>query len=186
VIVRAYQVPVGWLRATAGSTRPPSIDTSKPDSVLDALRTADVAEFDAALPASVVTPAQRSTVVDEMLKDVPIPPGFDIEPVAAEAVYTDRVALATAVAVHVSCGWLDEWFIVWETEDATELDTILDALESSHDWPMLADITPEQSGFPEQLGQIVDSLRTGGSVMTGAGPAPITRDTAAQSLGCTW
>lgn len=164
--------------------RVPATNRAELNRIVDGLRVVDAAEFDAALPATVVTPSQRAAVVEEMLEGVPTPPGFDIGPVATDPIYSDRVTLATTVAAEVACGWLDEWFNVWETEDAAELDAILTALEASPGWPMLTDITPQQSGFPDALAQIVDSLRDGGSVMTGAGPAPITRDNAASSLGC--
>jgi len=165
--------------------RIPAIGRDERDRILDAIRPVDQATFDAALPESVIAPSERAAVVAELLEGVPVPADFDADAAVGEAtVSTDRTALATSLASEVACAWLDDWFTVWETGDASDLPTILAALESAPSWPMLDGITAEQSGLPTVLADLVGTLRDGGAVPTGAGPAPITRDAVADMLGC--
>lgn len=167
--------------------RIPANDRAELDALVGAIHPVDLETFDAALPDTVVAPTERADVVTGMLEGVPVPDDFDSTAVVGDqTIYTDRTILATAVASDVACAWLDDWFAVWENQDAIDLETILDALESAPNWPMLQGITPEQSGLPTALTELAGTLRDGGAVQTGAGPAPISRDAVANTLGCDW
>lgn len=167
--------------------RIPADDRAELATIVAAIRPVDNATFAAALPDTVVAPAERDAVIADMLADVPVPADFDPATAAGDLHgYSDRTVLATTVASQVACAWLDDWFTVWETSDAADLETILAALESAPSWPILEGITPQQSGLPATLGELVGTLRDGGAVQTGAGPAPISRDGVANTLECDW
>jgi hypothetical protein len=166
------------LRA-AGTTR------DEFDAVLATVHPVTIEEFDAALPGSVVTPQQRSEVVAEMTADIPLPDGIDTVALVDQQLYSGRVNLATSVAQLAVCGWLDQWFDTKDT-DTGRRDQALEALEASHQWTVLTDLDPRQSGYPSAVWEIVDTLRAGGTVASGGGPIPITRSNAASSLDCSW
>lgn len=167
--------------------RIPAANRAWLDTIVQAIHPVDQATFDAALPDSVVAPTERAAVVAGMLEGVPVPGDFDAEAAVGDhTIYTDRTVLASAVASDVACAWLDDWFTVWENGDATDLETILTALESAPSWPMLQGITEMQSGLPAAIFELVATLRDGGAVQTGAGPAPISRDGVTNMLGCDW
>lgn len=156
------------------------------DAVLATVHAATPEEFAAALPDSVVAPQDRATAVDSMLDGVPLPDGADPAAVRDQAIYSGRDQLATSVGQFAVCAWLDRWFDATAAGDQAAVEQALAALESSHDWPVLTGIDPGRSGYPQQVWETIDTLRDGGTVMSGAGPVPITRPLAAGSLGCTW
>lgn len=155
------------------------------DGILAATHPVTADEFDAALPASVVAPHQRTDVVAAMTADIPLPEGVDTAALANQQLYSGRVNLATSVAQLAVCGWLDQWFATKDT-DSVRRDQALEALESSHHWTVLTELDPRHSGYPSAVWDIIDTLRAGGTVASGGGPTPITPSNAATSLGCSW
>lgn len=168
--------------------RVPSAGQGELDEFVGTIRAVDTETFIAAMPASVVDPSNRGPVVAVMLYDVPLPDDFDRSSLLGNRALppTDRTTLATAIASDVACAWLDDWFEARDQDDPADLERALAALESAPHWPLLQGITPEQNGLPEMLFELVGTLRDGGTVASGAGPIPITRENATDSLGCTW
>ncbi len=63
-----------------------------------------------AMPADVIRPAaEHATVVDEMLKGLPLPPGFDVAALRESGVVRDRYQLGAQVSAAVACGWIAQY-----------------------------------------------------------------------------
>ena len=79
------------------------------EALLAALKRVDVDTWLSAMPASVVKAANRPSVVDEMLADVPLPPGFDRGPLERRSTVSDRYQLGAQVTGAVACAWIARW-----------------------------------------------------------------------------
>jgi hypothetical protein len=106
-------------------------------ALLASVRQVETAEWEAALPQRVVTPAQRAAALDEMLTDVVVPEGFDPR-IIGENLTQDRVELAGTAANRVVCAWLDRFFTA--PEGSPEAAEALDAISSIPSWPVTAEI----------------------------------------------
>lgn len=123
------------------------------DAYLDlvhSLEPTDVETWLAAMPASVVSPADRAATVDEMLRGIPIPPGFDVDALKQGDLASDRYQLGHDVAGAVACEWLDRWTAAAKAGDGAELREARAAMATSPDWPILREMQP-QGGYPESI-----------------------------------
>jgi hypothetical protein len=102
-------------------------------ALLGSVRQVEVAEWEAALPNRVVTPAERPAAIDEILTGVPIPDGFDAR-CCGETLTQDRVELAGTTANRVVCAWLDRFFTA--REGSPEAAAALDAIATIPSWPV--------------------------------------------------
>lgn len=141
--------------------------------VLAALRTVNVDTWLAALPASVVRP--NAEVIDEMLIGVPLPSELDMGSVYGMALIADHYQLVAKVTGTVACAWFDEYFTAVEQGDAAAAKAASDALITSHQWPALLSIVDE-GDWAEALWEYADATLPGGTVSSGRGPVPLTRE----------
>ena len=140
--------------------------------VLAAVHVATVDEFDAALPDSVVAPQERTAVIADMLADVPLPGGVDATVLADQAIYSDRLSLATSVAQ--ARGLRMARSMVHRRRRRPGPPRTKHSTHSSPrtHWALFTDIDPIQSGYPTAMWETIDTLRAGGTVSSGAGPVP--------------
>jgi hypothetical protein len=118
--------------------------------LLDSFEHTDVNTWLSAMPASVVQPSDRSATVDEMLKGIPIPPGFDVSQLKRGDAVLDRYQLGVKVAGGVACVWLDRWTEGLARGDQGEVQQAKDALATSRDWPVLQEMNKE-GDYPEGI-----------------------------------
>jgi hypothetical protein len=126
--------------------------------VLDSLYTAEVETWLAALPPRIVKPIERPAVVDEMLRDVPIPPGVDVKELKGEPSAAGRYHLGAAVTGAVACGWLDQWARAIEGGDAAAADEAVEAMSTSRDWAILQKMD-EQGGWSRTIWEYAEKMR---------------------------
>jgi hypothetical protein len=118
--------------------------------LLDSFEHTDVNTWLAAMPPSVVQPSDRAATVDEMLKGIPLPPGFDVAALKQGDTVSDRYQLGANVAGSVACEWLDRWTEGLANGDRAEVQQAKDALATSHDWPILQEMD-KQGDYPEAI-----------------------------------
>ena len=126
-------------------------------------------------------PRTALVTVQQMLTGVPIPDDFDVSVLVSSATVSDRYQLGAHVTGAVACEWFDRWFTATETGNAAAAQAAADVLISSHGWPILHEMTAE-GDWPRCLWQYADAT-AGGTVITGRGEVPITRELT-QGLGC--
>jgi hypothetical protein len=129
--------------------------------LLDSFEHTDVNTWLSAMPPSVVQPSDRAATVDEMLKGIPLPPGFDAAPLKRGDTVSDRYQLGVKVAGSVACDWLDRWTEGLAKGDQAEVQRAKDALATSHDWPILQEMDKE-GDYPEGIWDFAKD-RLGGS-----------------------
>jgi len=125
-----------------------------------------------ALPESAVTPRGQSAAIDELLKGIPVPPGFTAPAATAET--RDRYQLGAKIAGAVACAWIERW-IDGDQAAAKQLAT-------SRQWPILLEMNAA-GDYPEVVWQYADAVN-GTSTVPG-GKLGLTVDGAYKdALGC--
>jgi hypothetical protein len=132
------------------------------EAVLHSLRRVGVDAWLGAMPPEVLRPAARSAALAQMLRGIPIPPGFDAStlhfrdmPVLAgsastglqsEGVLTDRFMLGKSLTGAVACDWLQRWLSATRTGDDAAAREAVDAMGTAPHWPILLQMVREK-GF---------------------------------------
>lgn len=141
------------------------------------LRGASVDEWLGAMPASIVRPDQSDTVIDEMLVDLPLPPGFDRAQLNTEGMPRDRYQLGARVVAAVACGWIKTWL---EGEAKPRAEAVA-ALKTARSWTVLKELA-KQGMYHEVLFQHVDAVAADG--MIGGGKTLTVGQSYKDALGC--
>ena len=151
-------------------------------AVLAALRPADVDEWLGAMPESAVRPSGRPAAVDEMLADVPLPPGLDLQALrAGTGAVRDRYQLGAEVTGTVTCAWIGRWLDARAAGDGATARGAVAAMATSRDWAVLRAMDAD-GDYPEVLWQLADAMRTNAPVPAGRKMA--VAETYRASLGC--
>jgi hypothetical protein len=115
-------------------------------SVLRSLRPVDVETWLAAMPRGVVVPDTHASVVHDMLRGLPRPPGFDAAALEGETTVADHYQLGVRVASAVACGWVESWLAARRAGDAEAERTAVAAMAGSRHWPLLLRMAREVPG----------------------------------------
>ncbi len=157
------------------------LDTGRRDDyfdALEALRIVDDDAWEAAMPDSGVTPAARGAVVDQILSDIPLPPGFDVAPLRQSNVVTDRTQLAVKVAGSAACTWIDRWLQARNDSDEAAAEEAMSAVGTSRNWQVFKDMQAipatakdwdHHSDYPLQIWQYADAMASGKDFPGGRG-----------------
>jgi hypothetical protein len=120
-----------------------------------------------AMPASVLETADRSTAVDSMVNDIPLPPGMnesELQGLVAQRLkgqnLVSRYNLGAAVTSVVSCNWLDSWVAAKESGDQAAAQRAVDAMATAPHWTIL-DQMKSEGDWPSAITEYGDAIRTG-------------------------
>ena len=147
--------------------------------VLRSLTPVSVDTWLAAMPDNVVQPGDMDATVAEMLKGMPLPPGFDAQPLSRD-LPSERYQVGAQVAGAVACAWLDRWDDAHRDGDAQAERTALEAMQTSKHWPVLLQMNAE-GDYPEVVWELADGIAGRKREFFGGLP---TRTTWTQGLGC--
>jgi hypothetical protein len=127
---------------------------------LASLHRVDADTWLSALPPSVVKAASRDTVVKQMLKGIPLPPGFDASRIPAAGLTKDRYQLGAAVAGTVACTWFQRWSHARASGNRASVRTSIAALATAGDWPIVREMS-KQGGYPQVLEEYAAAMPSG-------------------------
>ena len=144
--------------------------------------TVDETEWQESLPDSFVSGSEQTATAADLLRDVPLPDGFDIDALG-DGTTNSRYQFIAHVSGAVACAWLDQWFTGQETDDLPLQQDAAAALATAKDWSMLTEIA-DQGGWSDEVWQHADAVNGGEGMLTGAGPQPPSREAANSALGC--
>jgi len=111
---------------------------ASPQAIVDVLETiegADPQTWKASLPADAVTAETRFETVEQILVQVPIPPGFDVEALKTKNLPSSRYDLTAKVIGSVECAWIRRWLDA--PPDSTQRPEAVAALGGVASWPAL-------------------------------------------------
>jgi hypothetical protein len=130
------------------------------EAALHSLRPVGVDAWLAAMPAEVLRPAARSAAITQMLRGIPVPPGFDTSALhfrempaspgsdasalQSESALTDRFMLGKSVTGAVACGWLQRWLSATRAGDGAAAQEAVDAMATARHWPVLLQMVREK------------------------------------------
>jgi hypothetical protein len=131
------------------------------ERLLDGLRRVDVDAWLSAMPPSVIKTADRAHVVQEMLGDIDVPPGFDAKALE-DGSLKDRYQLGAEVTGAVACAWIVRWDAARKRGDDAIAAAAVVAMQRSHRWKILHEM---QAGgaYPDVLWQFADAMRGDGT-----------------------
>jgi len=145
------------------------------EAVLHSLRPVGVDAWLSAMPPEVLRPAARSEAIAQMLRGIPVPPGFDASalhframpgpsgsPLQSESALTDRFMLAKSVSGAVACGWLQRWLSATRAGDDVAAQEAVEAMATAPHWPALlrmvrekgyrgSTLPPHGQGWPSEI-----------------------------------
>lgn len=148
------------------------------EALLAALARVDVDRWLSAMPASVVKVGDRAGVVEAMVADIPLPPGFDLAALKAEELARDRYQLGAEVTAAVGCTWIKRWDDARRRGDDARAQQAIAAMASSHHWKVLDQMQAE-GAWPEIFREMADAMRGDGTYFK----RPLT-DAVQEGLGC--
>ena len=140
-------------------------------AAIETVRGATSEEWLATLPAGTVLPDQLDTVIDDVLRGVPIPEGFDVAALRAATAPSSKYNLVARVLGSVTCAWIDQATSQGGTPAGQRASA---ALATARSWPALTEIQG-QGGYADDVWEIADRVVSGDQ-------AAVTN--AAQALGC--
>ncbi len=109
--------------------------------LLAALRRVDTDTWLNALPPSAVKAASHDTVVDEMLRGIPLPPGFDPSQIPSVGLTKNRYQLGVTVTGTVACSWFQRWAEARGSGDSANVRRAIAALATAKDWPIVREMS---------------------------------------------
>lgn len=113
-----------------------------------------------AMPPSVVTGADSSEVVRQMLKGIPLPLGFDAARIQGLKLVHDRYQLGAAVTGTVACMWFATWNHAREDGDRAMVNRAIAAMASAPRWPILREMARE-GGWTQSIIMYAQAMPSG-------------------------
>jgi hypothetical protein len=127
---------------------------------LAALRRVDAEAWLSALPPSVVRAANRGAAVEQMLRGVTLPPGFDASQIPAQGLTKDRYQLGATVTGTVACTWFEHWSRARSAGDRAGVRRAIAALATAKHWPVMRAMS-RQGGYPQVLEEYAAAMPSG-------------------------
>jgi hypothetical protein len=103
----------------------------------------DVDTWLAAMPATVVKPAEQEAEIDRMLAGVTLPDDFDRTTVEPTGLPEDQTQLDDFVIRGAQCAWLDKWWYAQKAEDDTTAKRAAQEVIDAPRWPAVVDQGPK-------------------------------------------
>ncbi|GAB3821283.1 hypothetical protein [Kribbella italica] len=125
-------------------------------SLVAKLKTVDTDTWLGAMPDTIVKQSDAPRVIDEMLADVPVLPGFDRTPFLKVLVLS-RYQFGAKVTEAVACGWFEQWAVAKKAGDKAKMKQATEAIQGSRNWKVLQEM--DKTGrFSEGLWQDGDRM----------------------------
>jgi hypothetical protein len=157
----------------------PGLETFKGE--LASVHEVDVDSWLSAMPTSVVKPASRAEVAQQMLADIPLPPGFDATALGSGDALRDRYQLGAQLTGAVACAWIGQWVAAREAGDNAKVRQAIGAMATSHRWSILQEMRKD-GAYPEAIWQYADAMARNAPL---AGRKPVNvEDSYRDALGC--
>jgi hypothetical protein len=154
------------------------------EAVLGSLRPVSVETWLAAMPASVVGPEDRAAAVEEALRGVPLPPGFDRAALEEEGAVRDQYQFVAHVTGLVACGWVESWLAAKRTGNEKVAAEAVEAMSTWSSWPSLRGEEMER-GWAENIRQAANRIEHG-RLNHGPAGALVNPDGTGYELGPAW
>jgi hypothetical protein len=113
-----------------------------------------------AMPAKVIKAADRGAAVREMLRGIPLPPGFDPAKISNQDLTTSRYEVGVAVGGGVACEWFSRWGEARANHDAATAQEAERALQGAGRWPVFREMSKE-GAYPAVVVEYAEAMPRG-------------------------
>jgi uncharacterized protein YodC (DUF2158 family) len=113
-----------------------------------------------AMPAKVIKAADRGAAVREMLRGIPLPPGFDPAKISNQDLTTSRYEVGVAVGGGVACEWFSRWGEARANHDAAAAQEAERALQGAGRWPVFREMSKE-GAYPAVVVEYAKAMPSG-------------------------
>jgi hypothetical protein len=134
------------------------------ESTLGSFHEVDVDAWLSAMPANVVKPSSRSGVVNQMLADVPLPSGFNVDKLRTGDTVRDRYQLGAEASGAVGCAWIGQWLSAQQAGDHARARQATNAMATSRHWVILREMKAE-GNYPDVFWQYAAAMTTNQPVL---------------------
>jgi hypothetical protein len=148
---------------------------------LRALTAVDPTTWLKAMPPTVVKTADSGETVRQMLKGIPLPPGFDAARIRGARLVHDRYQLGAAVTGTVACMWIADWNHARAHGNTPMVRRAIAAMATAPRWPILSEMARE-GGWSEVLTSYARAMPRG-TVTAGRSGMPLV-GAVNSGLGC--
>jgi hypothetical protein len=181
---RAFDITAQFIyRGRALAFRATVTDMTMFRAELRALHPVDTTSWLRAMPASVVKTADEGETIRQMLKGIPLPPGFDAARIRGAHLVHDRYQLGAAATGTVACMWIADWNRARAAGDTTTVRRAIAALATAPRWPILREMA-RQGAWSQVLISEAKAMPSGIVPSDRGAPGiPLIRD-ANSGLGC--
>jgi hypothetical protein len=114
------------------------------EAVLHSLQPVGIEAWLGAMPPEVLRPPARSAAIAQILRGIPVPPGFDTSALQSENALTDRFMLGKSVAGAIACDWLQRWLSATRAGDGAAAWEAVGAMGTARHWPVLLQMVREK------------------------------------------
>jgi hypothetical protein len=128
--------------------------------LLATLKRVDTNAWLSAMPASAIKTADRGSTVEQMLRGVTVPPGFDPNDIKGAGLTKDRYQLGAAVTGTVACQWFKRWSDARKAGDGVKEREAIAAMATARDWPILKELSKD-GAYPEVLLDFAAAMPSG-------------------------
>jgi hypothetical protein len=128
--------------------------------LLATLTRVDTDTWLSAMPDSVIKTSDHDRAVEQMLKGVTVPPGFDASDIKGADLTKDRYQLGAAVTGTVACEWFKRWSDARTANDGVKERAAIAAMATAKDWPVLKEMRKDGQ-YPEVLLDFVAAMPSG-------------------------
>ena len=128
--------------------------------LLATLKRVDTDTWLSAMPPSVVKTPDRDSTIRQMLRGVPLPPGFEQEDIKGSELTKDRYQLGAAVSGTVACQWFKRWAEARSENDRGKEREAIAAMATAKGWPVLHEME-KQGGYPDVLWEYAAAMPSG-------------------------
>ena len=135
-------------------------DMQSLDELLTTLQPVSTEAWIAALPPDAVPTADRTEVVAQMLRGIPLPPGFTPADVPGQGLTNNRYQLGADVTGAVACTWLKQWSQARVAGDEAKVKQAIDAMATAPSWPILQEMR-SQGAYPAVLEDFAKAMPSG-------------------------
>jgi hypothetical protein len=153
--------------------------------LVTSLHQVDMDTWLGAMPDDVIQPDGQRQAVDELLADVPLPPGIDLTAFRTDnAGIESRTDVAIELTNAVACGWFDSWVAATDAGDRAGAERAVEAMATSRSWPVVV-----EGGVDGQFGmlpiwELADAMPTNAVTQYSNGQVGTPRDLYVDRFAC--
>ena len=153
--------------------------------LVTSLRQVDMDTWLGAMPDNVIQPDGQRQAVDELLADVPLPPGIDLTAFRTDnAGIESRTDVAIKLTNAVACGWFDSWSAATDAGDRAGAERAVEAMATARSWPIVIESDVDGKFGMLPIWELAEAMPTNAFTQYSTGQIGTPRDLYVNRFAC--